>query len=83
MTDRTERMKVREFVEQRLRERGDEAVFDDVDALVSSGRLDSVDVITLAVFLEQSFGVDLTTRGFDQNDFETVQNMLSLINDAR
>jgi acyl carrier protein len=79
----TERVQLREFVGQRLRERGDEATFDDADALLSSGRLDSVDVITLAVFLEQSFGVDLTTRGFDQNDFETVQSMLSLIGEAR
>ena len=75
----TERIQLREFLSQRLRERGDSAEFADDDALLSSGRLDSVDVITLAVFLEENFGVDLTSRGFDQDDFESVHSMLSLI----
>jgi acyl carrier protein len=47
------------------------------------GRLQSVDAVQVAVFLEQNYGVDFATIGFDQEKIDTVDSICTLIEEAQ
>ena len=52
-------------------------------SLFSTGRLQSIDGIQIAVFHEQNFGVDFAAIGFDQEKIDSVDSICALINEAR
>jgi len=72
---------VREFVAALLARKGDTAAFDDEESLVSRGRLDSVDVMEIVLFLEDKFGLDFGDRGFNLDDYDSVSHILALLQD--
>jgi acyl carrier protein len=73
---------IREFLRTLLSQKGDTTPFADDTSLLLSGRLQSVDAVTLVVFLEDQFGVDFATMGFDQERIDTVNAILRLCEKA-
>jgi acyl carrier protein len=72
--------KLKIFLQELLADYGKETDFGDDDLLVTSGLLDSLAVLRMVVFLEEEFGLDLAERGFDQNDFDSLPNIMRLVN---
>ena len=70
---------IREFLRKLLDRKGDTQPFSDETSLLLSGRLQSVDAVSLAVFLEEKFGVDFAEIGFDQERLDTVDAISTLI----
>jgi acyl carrier protein len=73
---------IREFLRNLLARKGDSQPFSDETSVLLSGRLQSVDAVELAVFLEENFGVDFATMGFDQERIDTVNAISSLIEES-
>jgi len=74
-----DRHKLRDFLADLLRHKGDVDGFADSDLLMTSGRLQSIDTLELVVFLEEKYGVDFAERGFNQNELDSVDNIMALI----
>ena len=75
----SDRLAIREYLQNLLRQKGDLNSFDDSDSLVVSGRLESIDTLNLVVFLEQNYGLDFAERGFDQNELDSLDVIMALI----
>lgn len=75
----SKREALRTFLKSLLAEYGETADFSDDDSLVVSGRLDSLAVLRIVVFLEQEFGLDLADQGFDQHNFDSVTSIMELV----
>jgi len=71
--------KIRNFLEKLLNDKGDSSGFTDQQLLVTEGRLTSLDVITIVVFLEENYGIDFSDRPFDQNEFDSVDSITALV----
>jgi len=78
-----ERKQLREFIEARLREHNDMDEFADNESLFDSGRLDSLSVTQLVVYLEQSFGIDFGQVGFSTELVDSIDEMVSFVDSAR
>ena len=72
---------IREFLPERLARKGDTQAFSDEASLLLSGRLQSADAVELAV-LEEKFGVDFATIGFDQEKIDTVDSIEALVEES-
>jgi len=70
---------IRDFLQTLLARKQDTQPFSDDASLLISGRLQSIDAVSLAVFLEEKFGVDFAENGFDQERMDTVDAIVSLI----
>ncbi|HEY4843704.1 MAG TPA: hypothetical protein VIH78_17165 [Terriglobales bacterium] len=70
---------IREFIEGLLARKGDTQPFSDEASLFVSGRLQSVDAIELAVWLEEVFAVDFASTGFDQEMIDKVDAISALV----
>jgi len=70
---------VREFVGSLLLRKGDTNPFTDTESLVLSGRLDSLDVLNIVVFLETQYSLDFGDRPFDQQLVDSVEEITGLI----
>jgi acyl carrier protein len=66
-----------------LAKKGDLAPIASDSALFTSGRLQSIDGVQVAVFLEERFGVDFATLGFDQEKIDTVDSICALVEESR
>jgi acyl carrier protein len=77
-----DRLAIREYLQNLLRQTGDRNGFADSDSLVMSGRLDSVDTLDLVLLLEDKYGIDFAERGFDKNDLDSLDNIMALIGSA-
>jgi len=64
--------RVHDFIATCLHGQNDRDALDDADALFSSGRLDSLHVTRLVVFLEEQFGVDFAHNPFDVDLLDSV-----------
>jgi acyl carrier protein len=74
---------IREFIENLLSQKGDRAAFSDSEQLITRGRLQSIDTLEVVVFLEEKYEIDFGEIGFDQNQVESINNILALINGKR
>jgi acyl carrier protein len=54
----------------------------DQDALISSGRVDSMGLLQILGFIQQRWGVDLMAVG-SPNDFDTVQALAGAVRRSR
>ena len=70
---------ISEFVRELLARKGDTEPFSDETSLLLSGRLQSVDAVELAVFLEEEFGVDFANLGFDEEMVDTLDAISVLV----
>jgi len=73
---------IREFIQKLLTSKGDTHPFADDASLILSGRLQSIDAVDLAVFLEEKFRVDFAQMGFDQERLDSVNAIASFIEEA-
>jgi len=73
---------VREYLETLLARKADTQPFADDASLLLSGRLQSVDAVALAVFLEEKFGVDFAVMGFDQEKLDTVNAISNFMQES-
>jgi acyl carrier protein len=73
------RAKIRNFLEEILNDKGDSSGFTDQQLLVTEGRLTSLDVMMIVVFLEENYGIDFSDRPFDQNEFDSVDSITALV----
>jgi acyl carrier protein len=73
---------IREFIGELLARKGDTQPISDDTSLLLSGRLQSVDAVELAVFLEEKFGVDFARIGFDQEMIDTVDMINALVEET-
>ena len=69
---------VREFVGSLLRRKDDTSPFTDSDSLVLSGRLDSIEILQIVMFLEDR-GISFNDQEFDQEAFDSIDRMLTRI----
>jgi acyl carrier protein len=72
------RDEIRGAVHRILDKKGDRRPFGDDDSLVISGRLESVDVIEIVVFLEDTYSIDFAD-GFDQQELDSVNAILARV----
>ena len=80
MNDRTT---IRAFIEQLLGEQDDHAPFADDDSLVKSGRLDSLAVTKIVMFLESTFDVDFARVEFDPERLDSVEEIAAVVEESR
>ena len=71
--------KIRNFLEKLLNDKGDSLGFTDQQLLVTEGRLSSLDVMNIVLFLEENYGIDFSDRPFDQNEFDSVESITALV----
>ena len=74
---------IREAMRERLGQRGKAADFTDDELLMTAGHIDSLDIIHLVMFLEQEFGVDFATFEFEQEQFDSVDKIVKLVEENR
>ena len=70
---------IRAFVGELLARKGEAATPADGEPLITSGRLDSIDVLEIVTFVETRYGVDFATRPFDPGDFESIDTIAALV----
>lgn len=70
---------IRTFIEELLREKGDLRPIEDADSLMLSGRLESIDVLGIIMFLERRFGVNFARIGFDQANLDSIQLIAGVV----
>jgi len=73
------RNELRAYIQQLLADKGDREPLGEADSLVLSGRLDSVDILHIVMFLEGTYGIDFADQEFDQEDFDSLASILALI----
>ena len=73
---------IRRFVCGLLDNKGLHGELADDAPLISSGRLDSVDVLEIVAFLETRYGLDFAARPFDPGDFDTLDSIAKLAGSA-
>ena len=77
------RSAVLELLQSLLAQKGDCDPVDKDSPIFTSGRLQSVDAIQVAVFLEQHYGVDFAAIGFDQDKIDTVDSICAVIEESQ
>jgi acyl carrier protein len=70
---------LREFLRQSLASAGDSGDIDDSDSLFLSGRLDSLAMTNLVVFLENAYGVDFGEVDFEVELLDSVSAIEALV----
>ena len=78
-----EKTEIREFVQGLLTGYGDSEPFHDSDPLLSGGRLQSIDAVEIVMFLEQKFGVDFATIGFDRDRLDSIDAIALLVESSK
>jgi acyl carrier protein len=73
------RNELRAHIQRLLADKGDREPLGEDDSLVLSGRLDSVDILQIVLFLESHYRIDFADREFDQEDFDSIARILALI----
>ena len=71
--------KLRTFLQSCLVERGDRAEFQDDESLFVSGRLDSLAITNVVIYLEQEFGINFAHVSFDVDLIDSVQAIESFV----
>ena len=72
------RESIRALLKGVLQKNNDQGEFSDTESLILSGRLQSIDVLEIVVFLEERLGVDFS-EGFDQSQLDSVEEIMKLL----
>lgn len=73
------RASLRSFLAGLMSRKGDSRDFSDSDSLILSGRLQSIDVVEIVLFLEREFRLNFADIDFDQSRFDSVDEIAALI----
>ena len=76
-----EKKKVTEFVSSLVAAKGMKPDFSDQEFLITGGLLDSTDVLTIVLFLEENFSIDFNVIDFDPEKFDTIDGIYSMVSD--
>ena len=80
MTDRERhKLELIEFLRTIQRPDYPLATIDEASGLVESGLIDSLALLQIVTYLEQSHGVDFNERGIDPEDLRSIYSILELI----
>ena len=60
----------------------DETILSNMEPLITSGRMGSLQTVELACWLEKTYGIDFAKHGFNVFDFETIETITVLVNEA-
>jgi acyl carrier protein len=71
--------RMRSFLTQRLRMKGDYAPLRDDDLLFTSGRLDSLDAVELIMSIETDYGINFSDIGFDLTRLDSIETIAELV----
>lgn len=52
------------------------------DSLVASGLIDSLAIVQIVVYLENTYGIDFAARGFDPDRLASMASILDLIEET-
>ncbi len=55
------------------------AGLEDGEGLVASGLIDSLSLLQIVVYLEDTYGIDFTTRGIEPEELRSMGSILDLI----
>jgi acyl carrier protein len=75
------REQIHEHVTSLAQQLGHYDKVEDDESLVISGLLDSLAVMRLVVFMEQTFGINFADEYFDQDAFDTIDKMVEMVNE--
>jgi len=53
------------------------------DSLVASGLIDSLAIVQIVLYLENTYGIDFSTYGFDPERLASMTSILDFIEEAR
>ena len=73
------REQIHEHVTSLAQQLGHYDKVEDDESLVISGLLDSLAVMRLVVFMEQTFGINFAEEFFDQDAFDTIDKMVEMV----
>lgn len=73
------RDQLRQFIANLAQDHGHMDAISDEESLILSGLLDSLAVVHIVVFMEEQFGIDFSDVYFDQNDFDSIDKMVSFV----
>jgi acyl carrier protein len=73
------RPRMRNYIMQRLRMRGDLAPLDDEDLLFTSGRLDSLDAVEIIMSIEMDYGINFSEINFDLTLLDSIAAIADLV----
>jgi acyl carrier protein len=76
------RLRMRNYILQRLRMKGDAVPLDDDDLLFTSGRLDSLDAVEIIMSVEIDYGIDFSDIGFDLTRFDSIAAITALVKES-
>ena len=79
MMDYTAKLKLRGFLKACLNESGDHHDFADDSSLFVSGRLDSLSMTKLVMFLEEAFQIDFGNVDFDVELIDSVNDIEAFV----
>jgi acyl carrier protein len=79
MTESNVRPRMRNFILQRLRMKGDRSPLSDDDLLFTSGRLDSLDAVEIIMSIETDYGVNFSDIGFDLTRLDSISTIADLV----
>ena len=69
---------IRDFITQKLMQRSDVALADDV-ALIDEGHLTSLQTVELLMFLEEKFEIEIDPIEVDEENFKTLTTIAALV----
>ena len=72
---------IRELVGSLLRRKNDTDAFSDTDSLVLSGRIDSIEILQIVMYLEGE-GIGFEDEAFDHEDFDSIETILARVERA-
>jgi acyl carrier protein len=78
-TDPEVKARMRTYLTQRLRMKGDGAPLRDDDLLFTSGRLDSLDAVEIIMSIETDYGINFSDIGFDLTRLDSIEAIAELV----
>lgn len=79
----SERKKLRAFIETCLQEHNDLDDLSDVDSLFISGRLSSLSMTRLVIYLEETFGINFAQGGFEIELIDSIAEIESFVDETK
>lgn len=77
--EQLQKIQLKHFLQTHLAEHGDHDALEENQLLFSSGRLDSLTMTRLVVFLEQQFSVDFSAVSFDVDLMDSIAAIESFV----
>jgi acyl carrier protein len=67
------------YMAEILEQKDDREPFTDSSSLLNTGRIDSMDVVDIFLFLEKKFGVRIDSAKFKKSQVDSVDGIASLV----